>query len=202
MAKKAEKPWDICEDFLEPMAKLLSLPPAEQEEAAPTGPELEEWGETLFKPLLVVSRPFAFAWLQVNVSDDVAQHVQHEVNRAIILIAGGDSEDTVVKLARRRAGRLGDLCDIANYLRNLALVIRQKQGETVTASDIPTGPRTQPMTKKCIAEIFVRGRNNITEEFLAGKYAEQDGLRYHFPVAIMPEGWRAIFQKHQPNRKK
>lgn len=65
----------------------------------------------------------------------------------------------------------------------------------------PGGGTGPPMTKKCIAEIFDRHRNQVTDNFLQEHSAIPDANKWRLPAHLLPVGWEAIYENHRQNKR-
>lgn len=134
--------WDICRDFLEPLARMLEdwgykRIEADGRAAWPAGvpcpyaapPEKAEGEQDCILPFLNVAHdhaiPLVETWLQVNVSMELAEQVTK-------LIA--DTRDSV--LAEEIAGRWPNTLKAAWYFKSLARVLRQREGKPISKAEL------------------------------------------------------------------
>lgn len=187
MGKPEPQPWNVCDDFLDPLADLMLESQYDPASGRPQMyPHMADYRRKLQKATSRDAMRFGLVWLQVEISPGVADYIQKKV---------GSTEDEGL-------GSWADVAETGAYLRDLALVIRERQGKSIQKSDIPEELRTPPMTKTCIAEIFDKHRNAIDDSFIAEKQGKKDGRRYYFPTSEMSAGWESVYEKHRRNKPK
>lgn len=119
----AKKPWNICDDFLDPLAELLCTSGGDD------GPLYLEEGKHKYRYQAdlrnaIRNGGLAATWLEVNVSVDVADRLRKRVSDAIRRVEAAGKAHV-------------DVSDTGVYLKNLALVLRQRDGQAIGKADIP-----------------------------------------------------------------
>jgi hypothetical protein len=134
--------WNICDDYLEPLARMLLKWGARHLDRLgfdrwPTGLDYpgpippvqpDNRTECLLSFLKVAHEQtirLAQIWLQVNVSMEMADHVTNLVNEAMKSI-----------LAAEKASRWPDTVKAGWYLLDLSRVIHQRQGHQIAKADL------------------------------------------------------------------
>lgn len=174
--------WNICDDFLDPLANLMGGSALGWEDAiggAGRAHELRSWIDQS-------SQRFALVWLQVNVSCEVASLVRQKLETAV-----NDAAD----YNWMAVGEIGV------YLQDLSLVLRERLDGTIAKSAIAEDPLTQPLTKACLGKIFGCDSRNvqamvldIIQHKIAGKGSRK---RFRLRIKDMPPGW----EEFAPSRK-
>jgi hypothetical protein len=202
-AKSKQESWDICDDFLDPLANLLceTMEDVYYPEDRPpeyflsamdlyTGPS--DYARELQNAVGKSRLRLAEAWLQVHVSFEAAEHVKNVILEAM---------STVWDSAREQTWR--DVSNAGFYLRDLSRVLRAKRERTpLRMRDLQEQrKRTPPMTLICLAEILNVGRNDVKSLILQEYCAEMQARgKWRIPVELMPPGWEDVFKKHRLKR--
>ena len=196
----SEQPWNICDDFLDPLAELMLLSDVDNffweinPEAMKSYPDSMIYAEELRKAIITGNAAVAIAWLEVNVSVALADRIREKITKAIHKVeTSKDSLDLDVSATGR-------------YLQGVTLAIREKQGRPISKSDIPkTEKKTSPMTKADLADVFMCGKNDVNEKVLK-KYehwTEGGGkrLKYRMRVCDMPPEYRGVINSRREKKK-
>ena len=173
MGSKPEA-WDICDDFLEPLAGLMYGSRLGWEDTiggAGRAHEFRSWvGQS--------SQRFALVWLQVNVSCEVAELVRNKIEQAV-----NDA-------ASNKWMAVGE---IGVYFQDLSLVLRERVNGTIPKSAIPEDPLTQPLTETRLGKIFGCDPRNVQSmvlDIIEHKVAGRGNRRrYRLRIKDMPPGW-------------
>ena len=209
-AENEEELWDISSDFLKPLTKLLDdfeavpevcLDPKTGEYA---GCDFE-WsyvlkglsrGDYLAQLQTVLDRAeLASVWLEVHTSIDLANRFRTTIQKVKEQVFRSEVEVNI---------HLVQECNV--YLGYLAAVL-QTRNKAIRKSEIPQyDPKTPPMPKVLIAEIFLCGKDQVYEEVLKEHAHWPQGSKarpkYRMLVRDMPpDTYPEIIKKYMQERR-
>lgn len=191
-SKKADsnngQPWNICDDFLDPLAELLC---ESGDDGTGTGPIYSSAGKHKYQYQselrdAVKDGLFAATWLEVNVSVDVADRMRKKIS------------DAIRKVERGSANQHADVSGVGRYLHALSAVLRKQSAEaTISRDEIPPNEWSNHFSPAELENLYGKSWRTIKGWIAKGtirarKYSSKD---YQIHIADLPNGQEASRSK-------